>query len=309
MIDIIVPAYNAHDTIIKTLASIALQNIKDKFNVYVVDDCSLVSYDKEVELFKNKLNIKILRMKKNSGPGAARQFGIDNSNGEYIVFIDSDDLFVDCYSVENLYNAIISDDYDKVTGIMLEQVQDYVQMYTNNQCVLHGKIYKRKFIEKYNFRFNNTSQAEDEAYNKLLILGKPKSLVIDNYIYLYCNNKNSITRKDPEFWFYFIEKFVNNMVWVVKEAEIRNFDSNLIACHILREYFKVYSLYSMFYDREDSNLILMWAKQLHEYYLKYRCLLSTDDIININIENINNYGFNIEISFFDFVNQVDLLII
>ena len=72
MIDIIIPAYNAHDTIMKTLISINLQNIKNKVNVYIIDDCSDVDYSREVDLFFDKINIKQLKLSKNSGPGVAR---------------------------------------------------------------------------------------------------------------------------------------------------------------------------------------------------------------------------------------------
>ena len=68
MIDIIIPAYNAHKTISKTLSSIALQqNVKD-LNVYIIDDLSDKDYEKEYDLFKDVLNIKIYRLEKNMGP-------------------------------------------------------------------------------------------------------------------------------------------------------------------------------------------------------------------------------------------------
>ena len=100
MIDIIIPAYNAHEHIKCTLVSVAMQTIKDKVNVYIIDDGSKKNYNKIVELFKDKINIKELTIEKNSGPGVARQFGIDSSDGEYILFLDSDDLLYNKFSFE-----------------------------------------------------------------------------------------------------------------------------------------------------------------------------------------------------------------
>ena len=143
MIDIIIPAYNAHKTIKDTLASIAIQkNVKD-LNVYIIDDCSKTGYNKEYELFKDVLNLKIFRMDKNMGPGHARQFGIDNSKSKYIIFMDSDDLFFDAFSCDRLYNAIEYGKYDVVTGKILEIYKKQKYIYGVRYDVLHAKIYRR----------------------------------------------------------------------------------------------------------------------------------------------------------------------
>ena len=112
MIDIIIPAFNAHETIERTLFSIAYQKQISLANVYIVNDGSDEDYSKEIKFFSKFLKIKELKMKKNSGPGCARQYGIDHSESEYIIFIDSDDVFYDPYVVSNLYNTIISENYD-----------------------------------------------------------------------------------------------------------------------------------------------------------------------------------------------------
>lgn len=68
MLDIIIPAYNSHSTIEKTLFSISIQkNIKD-INVYIVNDCSIKDYKKEITYFKKFMNITELKLDKNCGP-------------------------------------------------------------------------------------------------------------------------------------------------------------------------------------------------------------------------------------------------
>ncbi|MCI8777804.1 MAG: glycosyltransferase family 2 protein [Bacilli bacterium] len=57
MIDIIIPAYNAKETIFKTLASISLQTIKNCLNVYIVNDASDYNYQEEISFLKNWINI------------------------------------------------------------------------------------------------------------------------------------------------------------------------------------------------------------------------------------------------------------
>lgn len=86
--DVIIPAYNPGSYIIEAIDSVLNQSYK-KFNIIVVDDCS-----KEDLTYLNKKypQIKLIRTEKNSGPAAARNLGIKNSNNELISFLDADDI-------------------------------------------------------------------------------------------------------------------------------------------------------------------------------------------------------------------------
>lgn len=71
MIDIIIPAYNAHKTIGKTLCSIMLQSRRDLVNVYIVNDCSSTDYQefvKKYKKYKKYFNIEELDIPQNVRP-------------------------------------------------------------------------------------------------------------------------------------------------------------------------------------------------------------------------------------------------
>ena len=171
MIDVIIPAYNAHKTIKKTLYSIASQVNSDDINVYIVNDCSKKDYSDEIEFFSKFLKIKELKLNKNSGPGVARQFGIDNSMNEYIVFIDSDDVFANSYSIKRLYEEIKNNDYDEVISSFYSQKNNLeLEEVVGDTTWLHGKIYDRDFINKNDVHFNETRANEDNGFNRLLFL-------------------------------------------------------------------------------------------------------------------------------------------
>ena len=109
MIDLIIPIYNVELINFKRcLLSVISQTIVDKIKVTIVDDASTIEMS-EIESLINKVNIFVniqyLRYNENHGPGYARQYAIDNSDGEYIIFIDSDDTFCNCFSIENLYST------------------------------------------------------------------------------------------------------------------------------------------------------------------------------------------------------------
>ena len=145
MIDVIIPAYNAHNSIMRTLHSIIMQQIKDKFNVYIVNDCSSHDYSEEIEKVKKYINIKELKTPENLGPGGARQFGIDNSDGEYITFIDADDVFNTTFAVRALYDFIDGYNYNAVTSDFIKE-RDGVEVIGFNTFWMHGKMFRRGYL-------------------------------------------------------------------------------------------------------------------------------------------------------------------
>ncbi|MBK4732785.1 glycosyltransferase [Oxynema sp. CENA135] len=90
LISVIIPAYNAENTIQETLKSVFKQTFTD-FEVIVIDDGS---QDATVELISN-INDPRFRFfsYSNSGQGASRNRGLSHANGEYIAFLDADDLW------------------------------------------------------------------------------------------------------------------------------------------------------------------------------------------------------------------------
>lgn len=216
---IIIPAYNCIDTIELTLDSITRQKISIDYEVVLVNDCSDYDYLKFIEKYKDKIKIREIKTEKNVGPGGARQLGIDNTFSKYIIFIDSDDCFYDEYSVDKMYNEINNNDYDVVIcNFFCERdINSYVKQ--RDLIWLHGKIYKRKFIDDNNIRFNNTRSNEDNGFNRLIFLMEPKVSFLDEVVYIYKKNPNSITRiNNGIFKFEGIEGYCYNMNWAMDEA-------------------------------------------------------------------------------------------
>ncbi len=89
-VSVIMPTYNRAGYITKTLESIFAQTFKD-YEVIVVDDGST---DKTEEVLRPHLDRITFIRKENGGPGSARNAGIKVAKGEYIAFLDSDDLWL-----------------------------------------------------------------------------------------------------------------------------------------------------------------------------------------------------------------------
>lgn len=89
MISIVVPLYNKQDSIGKTIDSVLGQKGFEDFELIIVDDGSTDDSCDVVCGYSDK-RINLLR-KENGGPASARNFGVEHSQGEWIVFLDADD--------------------------------------------------------------------------------------------------------------------------------------------------------------------------------------------------------------------------
>ncbi|MCI8483889.1 MAG: glycosyltransferase [Lachnospiraceae bacterium] len=94
-VSIIVPMYNAVNTLKETIASVQAQTYSD-WELILVDDCSKDGTKRLAESLAEKdKRIKVFQMPKNGGPGAATKMGFKKSSGSLIAFIDADDLWTE----------------------------------------------------------------------------------------------------------------------------------------------------------------------------------------------------------------------
>ena len=284
MLDIIIPLYNERENLSNVLENIKNQDFDlTKIIIYLIDDCSSEIYDDILSKYQI-LNIKYFKLKRNVGSGLSRKFGLDNSNSEYIIFIDADDYFYDNKSISILYNNI-KDGYDYIAGITYYEKNKSFNINTGD---LHGKIYKREFIKKNNINFNNTRFHEDNAFNSLVLLCNPKRKEINDIVYYYKDNKKSITNVSNNIEFQRIEIYIANMRYVIIEAEKRGLDIVLIQNYIIIKVKYFQNLYKC-YTLNEKIIFKTWLKKYDINVIKY---LNTKDINKVENEILSS-KFNI----------------
>jgi teichuronic acid biosynthesis glycosyltransferase TuaG len=95
-VSIITPSYDSSKYIASTIKSVLGQTYYN-WEMLIIDDCSLDDSNSIVEKFiKNDSRIKLFKLDINSGPANARNFGIERAEGEYIAFLDADDMWLPC---------------------------------------------------------------------------------------------------------------------------------------------------------------------------------------------------------------------
>lgn len=110
-ISVVVPIYKVRDRIIKTLESLKTQTFKD-FEVLFIDDGSPDdSSDFANEYLEGSDVVYRIIKKKNGGVSSARNLGIEEAKGEYIMFLDSDD-YIDKNMLRKFYDKIFEGNFD-----------------------------------------------------------------------------------------------------------------------------------------------------------------------------------------------------
>ena len=274
MIDIIIPIYNARKTLELTLMSIKLQTIIDKINIYLIDDNSSEDYKDILNKYKD-MNIIYIKLDKNNGPAVARQKGIEMSSSKYIMFIDADDLLNDADSIKKLYNKI-EEDYDYVVGITIDEKQNTQIM---NESDLHGKIYKREFLLKNNIKFNNTRVHEDNYFNNLVLLCEPKQKELLENIYIYVDNKDSITNINKEKEFENLEIYISNIKEIIEEATTRNIEKDLIIKYLIMKLKYINRIYNKLSEKQQE-IFKNWLEKYDIKLEKYINNTQYDKIYN-----------------------------
>lgn len=125
-ISVIIPCYNSFDALCRCLYSLECQK-KKEFEVIIIDDSSTDGTYEKIK--KNRaeynLKIKIGKTDKNSGPGVARNIGIEMAEGEFLAFCDCDDTYEPEY-LDEMYKRAMADNADIV-------MCNYRHIYENGQ--------------------------------------------------------------------------------------------------------------------------------------------------------------------------------
>ncbi len=301
MIDIIITTYNSKNTLEETLNSIIIQKNIPQINIYIIDDCSTEDYSDILSKFEHKLKINFYKLPENKGPGNARNVGLSLSKEDYIIFIDSDDVFYDEYSINKLYSEIKNKKCDVVTSCIYEEVNGKYKEYKNELIGLHGKIYNRNFIQENNIKFSDTRRNEDYVFNSLIKLFNGKISNIDDITYIWKENESSLTRKDKTIQYNIdCKSFVENSLYVIKYCLINNCDiENIIP-------FCAESIVSMYYKFQyitDNSIKKDSVELIRKICQIYKLLNPTNKLYDYIKEN-NLVSKKREVDLLDFLENL-----
>lgn len=216
LLSIVIPHYNAIEMLKKLVDSIPVIN---EIEIIVVDDKSDKKLDELLKMKSNNNYSHVLFLENNTGhkgAGACRNIGISVAKGDWILFADSDDFFVDgFYSIIRQY---FSSDYDVIfftpTSIEIDtnslsdrhlnyksKISDYLlkkdkQSELALRYTFHvpwSKLIRVKFLKKHNLFFDEVIAANDVMFSAKVGHYMKKFHASNEVIYCVTKNKGSLT--------------------------------------------------------------------------------------------------------------------
>lgn len=205
-LSIIMPVFNASKFLNMSLNSIFNQTFRD-FEVICVNDGSTDNSMKILESFADQHDcIKIFSIN-NSGAGKARNHGIQQANGEYLAFLDADDIFIDRDALEKMMSIAVKNDADMVAANLkrikqdatIEESYDFENTlftYFNREDIIkpneygipwafYKNIYKKSFITEHDISFPDLKRGQDPIFLASILTKIEKIYVVDVDLYGY----------------------------------------------------------------------------------------------------------------------------
>ena len=239
-VSVIIPLFNAEKYLPACLKSLLLQTFTD-FEVIVVDDCSTDNSYTVAENFLSQFNgrLKVIGLPKNTGSGAVpRNEGLKFSRGEYVFFMDSDDMLISD-ALAKLYGAaknfradvvhmnhgfICSEDLNPEKTILADwdkfppttdtptlETADFVERMKKMFATSYGwapwiKFLRRDFLIANNIKFPEMRISEDVVWTIELVCLAERWLFFPERLYTYRTSNNSMMRsrrsaeEEIKFW-------------------------------------------------------------------------------------------------------------
>jgi len=232
LFSVIVPVYKVEKYLQQCVESILMQTWTD-YELILVNDGSPDSCPSICDDYSKADNRVVVIHKKNEGLSLARNTGLDRAKGDYIVFLDSDDFFLNEKCLESIakkteknpdiimYKTAQSDESGKqitypnmdTENLSNESISEMLRDAVTNECFqtsAWSKTVKRSLLVDQGIKFKENLLGEDiDWYLQVIRLAKSFEIVHE-YIYVYRRRRGSITTS-------FGLKNLKDLIWILNK--------------------------------------------------------------------------------------------
>lgn len=224
LFSIIIPVYNVEQYLEDCVESVLVQSeMLDQVEIILIDDGSRDNSGLLCDRLAEKYEKVLVFHKENGGLSSARNCGVENASGEYVMFLDSDDV-IESNTLQKLQDAVLKnpgtdvivfdgvEDDKKSRSPMRRLVQTEIQCFEsgkeyllfqyqrrnlNVEACLH--VWRRAYLKDHNIHFTEGILHEDVEFTPRALLECGKVVSLPDQFYRYMVRENSIsTQKNKE---------------------------------------------------------------------------------------------------------------
>ena len=275
LVSFIVPYHNEkRELLVRCIGSILATDVpEEEREIIVIDDGSDSSLEDDIVSLSP--GIKYIRQE-NRGQGEARNRGLDECQGEYVQFVDADDM-------------LIASSYKHIVRPLREEKPDMIVFdYTTNEsktdaCVktrrtsgsrnmirhnikspVWGYVFRRDIVD--NIRFSSDTLTEDEEFTPLLMLRAKKLIVTNEKAYFYRKREESLTTTSD---------------FSKKEKRLNDFNKSIAKLHGIAQGL----------EGDERKALTRRVEQLAmDYTFNTLALYGADDVFNSKTESLRKIG-------------------
>lgn len=285
-LDIITPHYKEPWSTCKYLFdSIMMQRGISFNNIKVIvvndgkfEDCNLTLDDLEATQ-KYPFEVEV-HFKDHEGVSAARNYGLDKSDADYVMFCDIDDGFLSNYGLHLVFGAM-QEGFDFLVSNFVEEIFTAdntmtILRHDNDVTFMHGKAYNRKFLVENELRFDPSMTIHEDGYFNMLVYAvcheKGKQKNIESPFYLWRWNDNSTVRSDrTDFVLRTYDHVIKARVGLCRELKRRGITEayeTSVGMTVLNSYYDFQK--SSYHSAKNEKYLRIAQKVFKEYWDEFK---------------------------------------
>jgi glycosyltransferase involved in cell wall biosynthesis len=320
-ISVIIPIYNCEKYIKECLSSLIKQTFKN-FEIICINDGSNDDTLKILKKFEAKDERIIIFNQNNSGPGIARNVGMKKSKGEYLMFLDSDDIFKKTM-LEELYIKIKENESDVVicNSQNFEKKKWWKKFYEKNYLINDNiikqktfssldiekdffnlfiwwpwdKLFKRKYIENLGIEYQNLKSSEDLFFVAASVIAAKKISYLDKILINHrIGIKNSVSNSRQKSWdnFYYALKELKK--FLKEKGLYKRFKQDFINYVASFSIWQLENINGISFELLYQKIKSEWwnefgvTKYEKNYYYNHNLYKNIKFILNSNLKQLDN---------------------
>lgn len=216
-------------------------------------------------------------VKQHGGVSAARNYALDQSDADYVMFCDCDDSFANIYGLRFLFDQM-EKGYDAISSIFLVEYPDddgqlRITYKDNDVTFVHGKAYRRQYLIDKNLRWKpELTIHEDGFFNCLAMMFAETKTKIDTPFYTWKYRTDSVASKEDEtFVLRTYKNVMDARMALTKEAKKRGRYEDargFVAKTVLDSYYDFNKTVAL--KPENKELVARAEREFKRFYMKYR---------------------------------------